>query len=307
MKVVVTIFPIYDLTRRIAGPDADVLLLVPPGRPEVDFIPTEAQLLEVVGTKLGIYVGLGLDDWLPDLLDQGAPRARRLSVGDRVPTLVYAKNPVAAAMTHEGQPEVDPHFDGKPDPHVWLDPSRAALIGKAITEEMAKADPSRAAGYRQRSSELQQDLERLDRDVVWKVQNWTSRSFVAFRPAFAYFASHYHLEIVATLEAYPGVVPPMHYQQAVSRVIREKGIQGVFREPQFAPKPATIASTATHVPVGVLDAIGGLEATDTYDKLIRFDIDALDKVMRVSREPSPESGTSESGAVDAEADAGSGG
>jgi ABC-type Zn uptake system ZnuABC Zn-binding protein ZnuA len=32
--VAVSIFPIYDLARRVAGPDADVMLLLPPGRNE---------------------------------------------------------------------------------------------------------------------------------------------------------------------------------------------------------------------------------------------------------------------------------
>jgi zinc transport system substrate-binding protein len=280
MKVAVTLFPIYDLTRRIAGPDADVVLIVPVGRSEVDFVPQDREAQEVAGCKLGILVGLGLDDWMIELLEKSAPSARRLSVGDRVPTLVYRKNAAAAALAHEGLPEIDPHLDGKPDPHVWLDPSRAALMAKAIAEEMARADPTRAAGYRSRSSELSIDLEHLDRDVEWRVQNWGTKTFVTFRPAFAYFAERYHLEIAGTLEAYPGVAPPIRYDQEMVKIIRARGIPAVFREPQFPPKPAAIVAQSAGVPMGVLDAVGGQEATDTYDKLIRFNADALEKALK---------------------------
>jgi zinc transport system substrate-binding protein len=303
LKVAVTLFPIYDLARRIAGPDADVVLIVPPGTSEIDFVPAESEKAKVAGTKLGILVGLGLDEWMQELLDAAAPKARRLSVGDRVPTLVYRRNTIAMAMSKQGMPEIDPHLEGKPDPHVWLDPSRAALIGKAIAEEMSKADAPHALAYRQRASELETDLEHLDREVEWRVQNWGMRGFVSFRPAFAYFAERYHLEVLATLETYPGVVPPMHYDQEVLRLIRAKGVAGVFREPQFLPKPATIVAGAASIPVGVLDAVGGSAETDTYDKLIRFNTDALEKVLKAPpRLPSPEGGTAEDGG-----DAGSGG
>src|SRR5579871_2880704 len=128
LKVAVTVFPIYDLTRRIAGPDADVVLLVQPGRPENDITPGEQEAQAATGAKLGIRVGLGLDEWLQPLLDEVAPKARRLAVGDRVPTLLYKPNLVAKPMAKGGIPEVDPELEGKPDPHVWLDPRRAVLI-----------------------------------------------------------------------------------------------------------------------------------------------------------------------------------
>jgi zinc transport system substrate-binding protein len=299
IKVAVTIFPIYDLARRIAGPDADVVFLVPVGAPEVDHQPSDRDAALVAGAKVGILVGLGLDEWMQDVLDQAAPKARRLVVGDRVPTLVYRKNPIAAIMTHLGRPDEDPHLDGKPDPHVWLDPARASLIGKAIAEELAKADPSRAAGYRQRSGELETAMEKLDREVEWRVQNWTSKTFVSFRPAFAYFASRYHLDIAGTLEAYPGVVPAMRYDQEMVKIIRAKGIAGVFREPQFSSAPASIVSLSANVPVGVLDAIGGSEATNTYEKLILFNTDALEKVLKAPAQPRP---LDDAGAEDAHPD-----
>jgi zinc transport system substrate-binding protein len=296
IKVAVTIFPIYEIARRVAGPDADVVFLVPVGAPETDYMPADRDAALVEGAKVAILVGLGLDDWMQDLLTQAAPRARRLVVGDRVPTLVYRKNTLAAAMSHQGMPQVDARLEGKPDPHVWLDPSRAALMAKAIAEELSKADSARAAGYRQRASDFEVSMEHLDREVEWRVQNWASKAFVTFRPAFAYYASRYHLEIAGTLEAYPGVVPPTRYDQEMVKLIRAKGIAGVFKEPQFPPKPASIVGTAANIPVGVLDAVGGGESTDTYEKLIRFNTDALEKVMKAPPQPRPlEDGGSEDG------------
>src|SRR5579864_6075766 len=86
-KVVVSIFPIYDLTRRVAGPDADVTLLLPPGRNEHVFDPSPNDVATVARCRLGVMVGLGLDPWMEKLVKDAAPSARLLKAGDRVPTL----------------------------------------------------------------------------------------------------------------------------------------------------------------------------------------------------------------------------
>jgi zinc transport system substrate-binding protein len=294
MKVAVTIFPLYDLARRIAGPEADVVLVVPVGASEVDFTPSRREAEAVKGAKLGILVGLGLDDWMQGVLDDAAPKARRLVAGARVPTLAYRPDPIVAALTRRGLSVAGPGLEGKPDPHVWLDPARALLMAKAIAEEMARADPSRAAGYRQRSAELMQDLEGLDRDVESRVASWHVRSFVSLRPDFAYFAERYGLEIPVTLEPSSGVVPPQLYQEEVIEAIRLQRLGGVFGEPQFALEPAVTAGRAAGVPVGLLDPLGGGEERATYDDLIRFDTNALEKVLSG---PAPATAESRDGGV----------
>jgi zinc transport system substrate-binding protein len=225
LKVAVTLFPIYDLARTVAGPDADVVLLVPPGFPVEDAsaLPRGADAMSGVG--LGIMVGLGLDEWMKTLLDQKAPSAHRLIVGDRVPTIPIRQSAGVAPPA--------------PDPHVWLDPERAMLMSKAIAEEMARTDPVHAVAYRRRSFALQQDLDGLDREIDARIGMWASRSFAFFDPAFAYYADRYHLEIHTGVAAAPQEVPPV-----------------------------------------VLDPLGGQAETDTYDKLIRFNTSALERLVK---------------------------
>jgi zinc transport system substrate-binding protein len=280
LRVVVTIFPIYDLARTVAGPDADVVLLLPPGLSVHDRNAAPSRVDALLGARLGIMVGLGLDEWMQPLLDRAAPSAHRLAVGDRVPTIPIRQNPVGAPPVGEGSGETEPNLEGKPDPHVWLDPERAMLISEAIAEEMVRVDPTHAAGYRSRSFALQQDLDALDREVEGRTTTWASRSFVSFHPAFAYYAERYHLEIAACLEPVPGVAPPPQYEEKVVGILRAKRIAGVFREPQLPSDPAAIVARAAGIPIGILDPIGGQSETDTYDKLIRFDTDALDKIMK---------------------------
>jgi len=128
MSVAVSIFPIYDLVRRVAGPDADVTLLLPPGRSPAGFAPTAKDEADVGAARVVVWVGLGLDPWMGDLVQaKNAPKAsvKVLKVGDRVPTLATT-----------GKPYVDPASGGGTavvDPHVWLDPQRATVMAKAAS------------------------------------------------------------------------------------------------------------------------------------------------------------------------------
>src|SRR5687768_5086804 len=67
-KIVVSIFPIYDLTRRIAGDRAEVHLVLPAGKSEHAYEATPKEIAKLEGASLGIAVGLEMDAWVESLM-----------------------------------------------------------------------------------------------------------------------------------------------------------------------------------------------------------------------------------------------
>jgi len=177
LSISVSIFPIYDIVRRIAGPDADVSLLLPPGHNEHSFDPTPKDIESASKAKVAVMVGLGLDPWMEKLMAGAAPKARIVKVGDRVPTLNIKDDPLGdeeadkarEAAAKAGQ-KVEAHDEkehekGATDPHVWLDPERMRLIVRAVAEELGKADSPHALDYRKRATEIDDSLSALDKEV----------------------------------------------------------------------------------------------------------------------------------------------
>ncbi len=291
-KVVTTIFPVYDLTRRITGPDADVILLEPPERSPHQYIATPGDLERSTGANLAVLIGLDLDAWLEGVVARVAPTARVLRLADRVPTL-----PRKPSLTDEvEQAQHDAHrAPGAPDPrgvagidvHVWLDPQRALLMGRAITDELCRVDPGHATAFRQRGLELTTSLESLDRELEARTGTWKERSFATLHDGFRYFAARYHLDVAVAVEAIPGVRPNIRYEQLVVRRLRERGAAGLFGEPQLDSQPAQTLAQVTHVPYGVLDPIGGTGGVDSYEALIRSVAGSLETVLLIPRAPSP--------------------
>ncbi len=286
-RVVVSIFPVYDLVRRVAGPDAEVLLLLPPGRNEHSFDPTPKDVETTARAKLGVMVGLGLDPWMEKLVKGASPNARLLKVGDRVPTLAIKDDPVGASEhahddEHDGGADDDDHDHekGALDPHVWLDPQRAQLIVRAIAEEMGRADPAHVLGYRERATALDASLAALDKEAETRTKALTKRGFVTFHGSFQYFAERYKLDILAVIEPFPGAQPSGDYISKVLNVVKEKKATALFSEPQLDPRPAQVIAGEAKIPVGVLDPVGGGPETDSYEKLVRFDVEQLEKHLK---------------------------
>jgi zinc transport system substrate-binding protein len=291
LNVTVSIFPVYDLVRRVAGPDADVALLLPPGRNEHSFDPTPKDIEAASKSKVGVMVGLGLDPWMEKLMHDAAPRARIVKVGDRVPTLTIKDDPIGdeeadkarEAAQKAGAKKADDeheHEKGATDPHVWLDPARVRLIVRAVAEELGKADSAHALDYRKRATDIDASLAALDTEIETRTKALTTRGFVTFHGSFQYFAERYKLDILAVIEPYPGSQPSGAYISKVLEVIKAKKVPALFSEPQLDPRPAKVLSDEAKIPLGVLDPVGGGPETDSYEKMIRFDMGQLEKHLK---------------------------
>lgn len=284
-KVVCSIFPVYDLVRRVAAPDADVALLLPPGQNEHEYTPTSREVEEVAASQLGVMIGLGLDGWMDKVMSSAAPKARKLELGAKVKTRTIDLEMAGDEAADEARPKDQAHDEhahekGAVDPHVWLDPARARAMVQAIADELAAADPPHADGYRKRAADADASLAKLDAELAARAKALETRGFITFHGSFAYFAERYDLRVLAVIEPFPGSVPTGEYVQEVLEVVRSHKVPAIFSEPQLDPHPAQVIAEAAKIPLGVLDPVGGGKETDDYEKMLRFDMAALEKFMK---------------------------
>jgi zinc transport system substrate-binding protein len=174
LSVAVSVFPLYDLVRRIAGPDADVTVVLPPGRSLEGWAPPADASSRLASAGLLVSVGLGLDPWMDALSSSASPKAKVLRLGDRVPTIASE--------------------DGKVNGYVWMDPQRARLMATAIAEDLARADSSHAIAFRDRASVLDAALASLDKEIESSTTTWAKHDGVALPATVAYYAERYGLQ-----------------------------------------------------------------------------------------------------------------
>lgn len=290
-KVAVSIFPLYDVTRRIAGERVSVMIVLPPGKSEHSYEPAPQDVVALSAAKIAFVVGHGLDAWVEPVVRD----ARIIRLGERVKPLPVMLEPISeATTTHDGHDDHghDDHDHGHahgnhaptgaPDPHFWLDPERVAGIVDVIAAELATLDPEGKETFLQNADAVKASLRALDKALLERARAWPvgKRNIVTFHGSMTYFAARYGLRIVAVVEPVAGTEPTSPYIIKVLDAIRLSNAAAIFSEPQLDRAPGQTIAREAKIPLGELDPIGGLDGRDTYEKLLTWNVDQLDKVLQ---------------------------
>ncbi|MDP3274333.1 MAG: metal ABC transporter substrate-binding protein [Deltaproteobacteria bacterium] len=284
-KVAVSIFPLYDLARRIAGDRLDVVLVLPPGRSEHSFDPTPREMARIAGARLALGVGLGMDEWLARIVrSAGGDTTEIFDLGPQLDPRDVSGEDVGEDAADEARDAQDAgaehHEHGPKDPHVWLDPLRMVRAAELIARKFTQLDPAGAAGFAQRSAVLERSLRMLDAEIAQHRAGWTRTKIVTFHGSMSYFAVRYHLQIVAVVEPFPGREPTARYLAEVLRALENAGAAALFSEPQLDRRPAQVIADQSHLPLFEIDPVGGVPGRDSYELLMRHNVSVLDRALR---------------------------
>jgi zinc transport system substrate-binding protein len=198
LSIIATIFAPYDFARQVAGDEANLRMLVPPGAETHSFEPTPQDIIDIEQCDVFIYVGGESDEWVSDLLESlDTSGVTVIKLVDCVLTL--AEDDSVLANPEEAEEEEE---EGLPDEHVWTSPRNAQLITSVIAEALMSIDSDNAATYQENMAIYLEKLNELDlrfRDVI--AQGTRTELVFADRFPFRYFADEYGLTCYA---AFPG-------------------------------------------------------------------------------------------------------
>jgi ABC-type Zn uptake system ZnuABC Zn-binding protein ZnuA len=281
-RVAVSIFPLYDVARRVAGDRLEVVLVLPPGRSEHSYDPTPREMARVADSRLAISVGLGMDEWLTRIV-QGAAgtNVTMLEIGPRLdprPTPLGAVGEEAADEARNGAEDDDHH--GPQDPHVWLDPQRMSRAVDLFVDAFTRLDAPGAAGFRTRGDEVKRSLGSLDQAIEARAHSWSRHSIVTFHGSMGYYAARYGLQIAAVVEPFPGREPTPRYMADVLGALQRLHPAAMFSEPQLDRRPAQVIADQSHVPLFEVDPVGGTPGADTYERLLTHNTDVFEQALR---------------------------
>lgn len=266
VKVAATIFPLYDIVRQVAGPVADVVLVLPPGASPHTFEPTPSSVRALDGARALFVIGHGLDDWVVRLArGAGVTRLARVDAGI---TLRHAHDATV----------------GRVDPHYWLTALNAKAIARTVAAELARLAAGRRAEVDRALTAYLARLDATDAEVRRLLADLPTRRMATFHDAFGYFADAYGLDVVATFEPYPGLEPSARFVVEFQRKIRAAAVRAVFTEPQLSVDALRPIARDLGVTLAVLDPLGGLPGREGYIELLLFDARA---VAAATRRPTP--------------------
>jgi len=219
VNVVCTIFPQYDFARNIAGDNANVTLLVPPGKEAHSYEATVYDVAKLRRADLLIYVGGDVDGWVLDAID-----------GMNVPALCLT----SLCGDLEGACDADEH-DGHDhgtsiDPHVWTSPKNAIIIANAIGDALADIDAENDESYAAACANYVEKLKKLDAEYEAMVAKARNKTIVfAEKFPFRYLCDHYGISHYSAFEgcstqSEPGLATLV----SLARIIKDNGLNAVL-------------------------------------------------------------------------------
>ena len=257
LTVVTSVHPYYALVQEVAGDNADVIRLLPPGASPHTFDPTPRDVAQLSDADLIVLNGV-LDEWLLDIVEASGTDAPVFEV---ISELSF--EPV------EGEHAEHTHDHSGVNPHVWLDPSLMAEVVPLIADRLAEVDPENADSYATNGERVTASLNDLDAELSEMLAAIQGAAFVPFHDAWPYFARHYGLDLVVEIEPAPGREPSPAYIAEALELIQGSGAKAIFSEVQLPARPAEVVAESAGLPLYILDPLGGGAETESYTELMR--------------------------------------
>lgn len=211
IKVVCTIFPVYDWAMNVIGDKKDdfsVTLLQDSGADLHSYQPTVADLAAIAEADVFVYVGGESDEWVEDALrsvkNKNMVALDLISIlGDKALVEEIVEG-MQHDHDHDHEDEDEDHDhdheeeEGELDEHVWLSLKNAEIFTQAIANAICKADEANKEIYSANAKNYIASLRALDQRYAAAIQA-SPRDTLLFgdRFPFRYFVEDYGLKYFA--------------------------------------------------------------------------------------------------------------
>ena len=258
VKVITTLFPLYDFAKNVGGEKAEVMLLLPPGVEAHSFEPKPSDILKINNADIFVYTGKFMEPWANDVIN--SVEGAGLTAVDASAGIILEKESVHDDHEeHEGM-----------DPHIWMDFDDAKIMIENVLNGFTAADPANKIYYERNAVALQAKLSKLDDDFRAALQGCRTRKIVyGGHYAFGYLAKRYGLQYMAAQGFSPDAEPTANDMVNLVRQIKDNNIRYIFYEELSNPEIAKMLASETGAEMLLLNAAHNL-TKDEFEGGVTF-------------------------------------
>ena len=264
LNVVASFSILGDLVRNVGGDRVNVATLVGPDGDAHVYAPTPADARKIADAKLVIVNGLGLEGWLPRLVQSAGGKASIVTATAGIAPLTLGSDA---------------------DPHAWQSVANAKTYVGNIRDALVAADPASGQVFRANADAYLAKLDTLDGEVRAAVVQipQTRRKVISTHRAFGYFAAAYGVEFIAPIGVSTESEASARDIAGIITQVRAAKIPAVFLENVSDPRLIRRISAETGAKVGGTLYSDSLTAekgdAPTYIDMVRHNIKALTSAL----------------------------
>lgn len=265
VKIVTSLFPLYDFARQIGQQKVEVTLLLPPGVEAHSFEPTPADMKRISHADVFIFTGRFMEPWVDDLL-KGVGN-RKLLIIDSGKGVITRESP----EEHPGKGDSHHERKGGIDPHIWLDFANAMKMVDTIADGLCLKDPGNSTYYRSNADTYKRKLATLDNAYRTALSRCRHKTLVhAGHFAFGYLTARYHLNYMSAYRGFtPDAEPTPKRLMEMTDFLKKQHITSVFHEELIDPKIARAIALEAGASMLMLHAAHNV-SRDELDKGVTF-------------------------------------
>lgn len=193
LVIFTSIYPIQYVVEQIAGKEAIVESVYPPGVDAHTYEPTSKEITTIATADAFIYLGAGMESFAESTAE--ALKSQEVHFVE-----IGAEKTLFNEDTHEHHHDEENNHElhhGDLDPHIWLDPIRMIKIGETIKDTLIELHPESKEIFTENFAILKENMLTLDQEFNETLQNKQRKQIIVTHAAYGYWEERYGLEQIS--------------------------------------------------------------------------------------------------------------
>ena len=309
LKVYTTVFPLYSMTKEIAGDTMEVESIYPKNVNMHNYEPSQKDILNYAKGDLFIYTNHELDPVAKKIHETIENDTEVLEAFNNEEAFIedehhhdhdhdhdhdatkeedehdhdHDHDATEEEDEHDHDHGHDHHHHGEFDPHVWLDPELATQMAENIKDKLVEMNPDEKETYEKNFESLKADLEELSNSLDEAMKDKKRDTVYISHESIGYLAHKYDFKQVG-IHGLNDDEPSQKELTHMIEDIKETKTPYILREQNVSSRLTDMIGKETDVeflPFHNLEALTDSDPEDsTYQSLMKENIETLKKALQ---------------------------
>lgn len=250
VQIVTSMFPMYEITKEIAGNRAEISVMVGANEDAHHYEPSARAVAAVNEADIFVYSSDEMEFWVESLLSVVENEDLIVvELGEGIDFEMHSDDDHDHDDHGHGH---DGHDHGNLDPHFWLNPVSVESQLTLIVDALLAVDSEGKDLYEAEAKRFSDELLALDQAYQEAFDSATNRSFVVQHQAFGHLAHQYDLNQVAIGGLTTEVEPSPNQLAKIVELINEQQLPIIYYQSGESSTIAETIANETSTEIGVL-------------------------------------------------------
>ncbi|MDD7805873.1 MAG: zinc ABC transporter substrate-binding protein [Endozoicomonas sp. (ex Botrylloides leachii)] len=244
--VLASIKPLQLIAQAITNGVSNTEVLLPAGASPHSYSLKISDLEKIKRANVVLWIGPDMEAFLTSVLKTSGTKS----------IAMMDLQGISKGVNHDTDDHHHHHKDY--NPHIWLDPSNALVMAKAINAYLQKMDTNKLhrQQYAKNLQIFEKNLAIADEKNKQLLADVRKKPFFVFHDAYSHLQDHYGLNIVDYFTITPQQQPGAKHLEHIRQQLEKAGACSIFIEPDFRPAYISRVIKGLPVTVSVLDPLG---------------------------------------------------